>query len=171
MITTYRTQEGSAYIVTLMVLFLLTIVGLSLTVVTQTEMLIGSQDRVTQRIFYAADAGLGVAVANALRQDELAFSYEVVSQGLTDRVEVSAFIPLDAVKCNLCELNEDRDDFRRVPFAVGVTASRIGKDAGGNPDVVLARKQLSMMVEFLPWNALLIEHWGEPGVIQGGVSF
>ncbi len=151
-----RGETGSAYIVTLMVLFVLTIVGLSLTLVTQTEALIGSQDRITQRVFYSADAGLGVAVAKALAFEDTSFAYDVVFQGLTDRVEVSPFIPLDAQDCTGCELNQGPESYKRIPFAVNSVASRIGLDAGGNPDVILARRELSVMIEFIPWDTRLV---------------
>jgi hypothetical protein len=145
-------EQGSAYIVTLLVLFVLTIVGLSLTLVTQTEMLVGSQDRTTQRIFYAADAGLQASIASTMAtftQREL--NFEVVSNGLRDRIEVSIPVPLDEQICFLCERNEDQDPpFMRVPFAITSQASRIGVDAGGNPEQILARQLISVMVEFTP---------------------
>lgn len=145
-------EGGSAYVVTLLVLFVLTIVGLSLTLVTQTEMLVGSQDRTTQRVFYSSDAGLQAQLAATLatlRQREL--NYEVVANGLRDRVEVSIPVPLDEQPCYLCELNEDEDPpFMRVPFAITSEASRVGVDAGGNPEQVLARQTVSVMVEFTP---------------------
>ena len=57
-------EEGSAYIITLMVMFALTVIGLGLSLVSQTEMLVGSQERTIQRNFYAADSGLSTALAN-----------------------------------------------------------------------------------------------------------
>ncbi|MEM9406166.1 MAG: pilus assembly PilX N-terminal domain-containing protein, partial [Acidobacteriota bacterium] len=61
-----RREEGSAYIITLMVMFALTVIGLGLSLVSQTELLVGSQERSIQRNFYAADSGLNAALAAVL---------------------------------------------------------------------------------------------------------
>ena len=50
-----RRQEGSAYVVTLMILLVLSVVGLSLTIVTQTESSIGSQERLIQSVCSGID--------------------------------------------------------------------------------------------------------------------
>jgi type II secretory pathway component PulK len=63
-------QEGSAYIIALMVLFLLTILGISVSLVTQTEILAGGQERIIERTFYAAESGIEVSIARALGQGE-----------------------------------------------------------------------------------------------------
>ena len=62
----HRPAVGSAYLVTLLALVVLTMLALSLSVVTQSEMLIGSNERTIQRVFYAADSGISIATANAL---------------------------------------------------------------------------------------------------------
>ena len=62
-------EAGSAYLATLLVLVVLTILGLSLAVITQTEVLIGgSEKQATRQLF---DAGSGV---------ELAAAYELVKR-------------------------------------------------------------------------------------------
>ena len=63
-------ERGSAYLITLMVLFVLTTLGLSLSVVTQTEILAGAQERVLERTFYAAESGLELSVARALAEGD-----------------------------------------------------------------------------------------------------
>ena len=154
-------QEGSAYIITLMVLFILTVIGMSLTLITQTEMLVGSQDRITQRVFYTADAGLQVAIARALRFNTDAIDYELrqaatIMPGRTltmaDQVELSAFVPLWEAACLGCEVNQGEEEFRRISHAVTSVATRVGKDLVGTDDVPVARKQITAMVEFLPWD-------------------
>lgn len=68
----YRNPEqGSVFIVALMVLVMLTVIGLSLALVTETEMLIGGNEQVINETFFAAETGMNVAisqlmVANAL---------------------------------------------------------------------------------------------------------
>ena len=60
---THQREAGSVYVIALLVLLILTIVGLALSLVTQTERLLGANDRITQRVFYAADSGTAVSTA------------------------------------------------------------------------------------------------------------
>ena len=59
-------EAGSAYIMVLLALVVLTIMGLSLSFMTQTELQIGANERVTTRVFYAADAAVDAALANVM---------------------------------------------------------------------------------------------------------
>ena len=61
-----RGEAGSAYMAVLLVLVILTIFGLALILITQTEMQVGSNERTLARTFYAADAGIEMATAKAL---------------------------------------------------------------------------------------------------------
>ena len=67
----HERERGSVFIVALMVLVMLTVIGLSLALVTETEMLIGGNEQVINETFFAAETGMSVAisqlmVANAL---------------------------------------------------------------------------------------------------------
>ncbi len=64
-------EDGSVFIVALMVLVMLTVIGLSLALVTETEMLIGGNEQVIQETFYAAESGLAVAVTQLLVTNSL----------------------------------------------------------------------------------------------------
>ena len=69
-----RREEGSALMFALLALVFLTIIGLSLAVVTETEMMIGTNEQIAQETFYAAEAGVAAAisrlmVSNALDRD------------------------------------------------------------------------------------------------------
>ncbi|MEE8138964.1 MAG: pilus assembly PilX N-terminal domain-containing protein [Thermoanaerobaculia bacterium] len=153
-----RSQAGSAYIVTLLALVVLTIVGLSLSLITQSEMLIGSNERTIQRIFYAADSGLSESTARALvnadhasRTLELDEIYGNPLLALGYRIEVSPFYPILDSPCNLCEINNrgtySDEAFRKVNHAATATATRIG----GPDESILAQKTVSAMVEVQPW--------------------
>ena len=164
-------QEGSAYIVTLMVLFILTVIGMSLTLVTQTEMLVGSQDRITQRVFYAADAGLQVAIARALRFNTNAIDYELQQSAeimpgrtltMADQVDISPFVMLWEAECLGCEINQGEEEYRRISHAVTAVATRVGKDTVGTDDVPVARKQITAMIEFTPWDLKQVQIAGIP---------
>lgn len=152
-----RPERGSAYLVTLLALIVLTIIGLSLSTITQTEMRIGANERTLQRVFYAADSGISSATARAI----ISFSYAPRTYELKDNdtppalnlrqvVEVSPFVPLLSSPCNLCEINRagqyGAQNYYRVNHGVTVTATRRGLG-----DVVLAQKGLSAMVDLQPW--------------------
>jgi hypothetical protein len=109
-------EAGSAYIITLLALVVLTILALSLALVTQTEVQVGSNERTVNRTFYAADSGLGIAAAEALasgRYTSTTVILNKISVGLggssaanvADRVTISALVPIQTVRCDWCPAN------------------------------------------------------------------
>ncbi len=66
-----RGERGSVFIVALMVLVMLTVIGLSLALVTETEMLIGGNEQVINETFFAAETGLAVAVTQLMAANSL----------------------------------------------------------------------------------------------------
>ena len=81
-----RREEGSALMFALLALVFLTIIGLSLAVVTETEMMIGSNEQISQETFYAAEAGVAAAISrlmitNSLEED---YFFIPVKNGNTD---------------------------------------------------------------------------------------
>jgi Tfp pilus assembly protein PilX len=155
-----RREEGSAYIIALVVLAILSIVGLSLAFITQSEMQVGSNERTASRVFYAADSGISAATAAALvsadyRPKTYTFTEPnaVPGLGIKHQVQVSPFYPLLDAPCNLCEINNagtyNEHSYRKINHGVTATAVRIG---GGT---TLAQKTLTAMVEVQPWKANL----------------
>lgn len=65
------TERGSVFIVALMVLVMLTVIGLSLALVTETEMLIGGNEQIVNETFFAAETGLAVAVSQLMTANSL----------------------------------------------------------------------------------------------------
>jgi hypothetical protein len=170
--TQIRSEAGSAYVITLLALVVLTILALSLALVTQTEVQVGSNERTVSRMFYSADSGLGVAVAEALLVNNnpdnptLPGSRTVLlnkvsvgagsnlSTNVADRVTISAFVPIQYVRCDLCQSEEGRQKFWRVNHAVSATAERIAWTGSGAPPAdatLLGQKTLSAMFQFEPW--------------------
>jgi hypothetical protein len=151
-------ERASAYLVTLLVLLVLTALGLSLSLVTQTEIVAAAQERVLERTFYAAESGVELSVARALADGYLGPSLQVRSRSaldperrvpISERVESSAFFCLGDSPCNLCSVNQGRGYARRN-HALGVNASRLAGDAGGT-EVELGRKAVSSMVDLEPF--------------------
>ncbi len=59
-------EAGSAYLATLLVLVVLTILGLSLAVITQTEVLIGGSEKQATRQLFNANSGINIATATEM---------------------------------------------------------------------------------------------------------
>lgn len=142
-----RTDDGSAYIVTVLVLLILSVLGLSLVFVTQTEMLIGSQERTIQRTFYAADAGIHVSIIKNVKGNDRNCQevyFEDPNGGpLVDYVRTSFFFPLQVTACNLCSINSE-DDLRRVSYVIQAKAERLADTTA------LAAKVVELMTDIEP---------------------
>ncbi len=158
-----RHQGGSAYLIALLALVVLTILGLALALVTQSEMQVGANERMINRVFYAADSGIAVAIANALVKndyDERTFRIPDSVAGalvqLRNEVELSQFYPLLDAPCNLCEINErgsyGASAYRKINHGVTSTARRRGLDPASE---AIAMKRVSAMVEVQPWKTPL----------------
>ncbi len=153
-----RRERGSAYIVTLLALVVLTILALSLTLVTQSEMQIGVNERIIQRVFYAADSGIAATIARALVTNDFAARTIVLEEpetsallGFRSNVEITPLVPILDSPCNLCEINNagtySERAYRKIGHAVTVNAARIG----GANDTQTAFKSISAMIDFQPW--------------------
>jgi PilX N-terminal len=153
-----RGESGSAYILVLLALVVLTIMGLSLAFMTQTEVQIGANDRVISRVFYAAESGIAAAAAKAIvSADYAAHTYSFKEPGTVpgldfkSTVEVSPVLPILDSPCNLCEINNagtySEKSFRKINHAVTAVATRYA----GSGTTPLAQKTLTAMVEVQPW--------------------
>jgi hypothetical protein len=136
----------------LLALVVLSILGLGLSLVTQTEMQIGTNERIVQRVFYASDSGINLATARVLViADHLPRTYTLTEPesplGATEEVEVSAFYPILDSPCNLCEINDagtySQRSYRSITHAVTSVAER---DPGGNQRSQ-GKKTVSAMME------------------------
>jgi len=155
----HRSSEaGSAYLVAILALVVLTIAGLSLALITQTEMQIGANEKSIERSFYAANSGIALSTARTLVTRRPAWSelYEIQDpEGygfrLEHRMDVSPFFPIGFSPCNLCDINNagayGETNFHRANHAV--TAIAIRRVPG--TETPLAERAITAMVEFQPW--------------------
>ena len=164
-----RPAAGSAYLVTLLALVVMTMLALSLSLVTQSELLIGSNERTIQRVFYAADSGVAIATANALvaadySSKTIAFPEPDSLLGVEYEVELSAFFPLLNAPCNLCQINDagqyGTKQYFKNDYAVTSVATR--KDAADT--AVLAQRAVRAVVEIQPQDLSVsaMEALGDP---------
>ena len=154
-------ERGSVYLLSLLVMVILMIAALSLGLITQNEMQIGTNERLHQMVFYAANSGIDIATAKALvvpdlrsMRLDLAQPTELENLNVRNRIDVSPFVPIQTSPCNLCQINEDSPYFK-INHAVAVTATRIGwmgdpTEPPQNP-TPLAQERVSVLVSFQPW--------------------
>lgn len=153
-------QAGSAYLTTLLVLVVLSTVGVSVALVTQTEVLIGGADRMIHMVFYAADSGVAAATSKALvNADFEATVFEIEDKnglatlGLREQVDLSPFLPTLTAPCNLCEINDadvyGDNSYNAIDYAIVVTATRVG----GNDATPIAQGSVGAVVEVQPWRS------------------
>jgi hypothetical protein len=154
-----RREEGSAYLVALLGMVVLTLLGLTLSVITQTEMRMGANERVLQRVFYAADSGFGTSVSRALVEGDFSSQTFTLPDPSTPpgfnfrhSVAVTPLVPVLSAPCNLCQINNagsyGAKQYHKVSHAVAVDAQRVGGEVD-NPGLV-AQKSLSAMIEIQP---------------------
>ena len=152
-----RSESGSAMMFAIVMMAILTILGVSLVLTTQTEVLAGSQERVMERTFYAAESGLELSVGNALGNGNFGPAAltrrrgnleEGNMQAVREEVQSSPFFCLGDAPCGYCAINQGRDFVRRN-HVLAVTANRVVTNDGGG-DVNLARKALNTMVDVEP---------------------
>lgn len=154
-----RSQRGSAFLIVLFVLVLLTAFGLSLALITGTESQIGSVERVATRNLYAADSGLQMALARTQVTQAVASAdlpIATTTRGslqLADRVQLSAFAPIADSPCNLCAVNEGRK-YLEVSYVVTSTARRTATQGSNNTDTAL--KTLSVLYDLQPVEELSV---------------
>lgn len=152
-----RGERGSAYIVVLLALVVLTIIGLSLVMVTQTEVQLGSNERTINRTFYAAESGLRFAAARyAATRTYKPFTYiqnesplGLGGQRIADEVRVTVFAPISKAPCDWCPVNENDKRYYDVNNIVTATARRVGWQGAGMPPAnakVFSQSQVSVMV-------------------------
>jgi hypothetical protein len=157
-----RGERGSAYLIALFVLVALTVLGLALVFITQTESQIGANERTVQRVFYAAESAIAIATARVLvANDHRPATFTLAEAGVAEvlnfrnQLRIAAVIPIYDAPCNLCEINNagtyNEKAYRRINNAITVTATRLG----GPEDRRLAQKTIASMLDLQPWKAPL----------------
>ncbi len=120
----YRDSEsGSVFIVALMVLVMLTVIGLSLALVTETEMLIGGNEQVINETFFVAETGMNVAISQlmvannldskclaTIAKEELDATRKLGLRTLGYSVDFTTLYPVAFDVAPYTRANEGRDD-------------------------------------------------------------
>jgi len=158
------TEAGSAYIVALLVLVVLSVLGLSLALVSQSELQIGANELTTHRALYGAEAGVNLSIARVLTVHsdvanatvtavepmaftmlESRFTYDssgnpiprTLGVGETrfgTRVTVSPFVPIHDGPCDGCQAALGDVNLRDLDHAVVANSQRLGWNGSDTPD-------------------------------------
>lgn len=164
-------EAGSAYVAVLLVLVVLTIFALALSLITQTEMQIGTNERTVNRVFYTADSGVEVAKVQVLvSRDFNARTYMMTDTGAPlvsgarqfgTQVTVSDFAKVQEGPCNLCEINQagayGAKDYAKTTYYVQSTAARFATRDAGTTKEPLAQKTISAMFELQPFEKVVVD--------------
>ncbi len=150
-------ETGSAYLMALLVMIVLSTIGLSLALITRTEAEIGASERGLQRIFYTADWGMDASAARALAAADYGSADYTIPEddtpavmNLRFEIDVSPFFPVLAAPCNLCEINNvgqyGEKIYYQVTHAVSAASLRVGA-----VDTAVGSKTLASMLDVQPW--------------------
>jgi len=162
----HRRERGSAFVVALLVLLVLTIAGLALTLMTQTEVRIGANERAANRTFYASDSGVNVASSskfqshndktitiqlNTTLQDSGASTAPPLT--FADQIVVTPLYYVNHFLIFGTGMNQNRgDSFYAVTHVVNSSSLRAGTFASASPYTRnMAQKLVGSMIVLQPW--------------------
>jgi hypothetical protein len=171
-----RGERGSAFTIALLVLLVLTIAGLALTLMTQTEMRIGANERETNRTFYAADSGINVSTArtlwlgtnpqqippillNTTQQDQNLPSPPPLT--FADQVTVTPLWQLHTDALNKSSINQNQQiKYVKTTYIVNATATRVGQNGpSASPYTqTMAQRVVAAMIAIQPSTESLNYH-------------
>lgn len=159
-------ERGSAFVVALLVLVVLTVVGLALTLMTQTEVRIGANEREANRTFYASDSGIQVSTgatlwtANTSQTLQILLNTTVQDNPAStspttfyDQVVVTPLYAIHTQPCNLCQVNQNQQvKYAYTTHVVNVTTNRTGSNgpAASPTTQVFAQKVVASMIGLQP---------------------
>lgn len=158
--TAGSSERGSAYLFVLLALLVLTAIGLSLVVITQTEVQIGGAEKSAARVLFTADSGLRMQFAlsrfGGTRPREFRLAETALGAGtLSEPVEVSAFYPTYSGPCALCSVNWGEERYWAVNYVTNGQGQRFATiDGSVTPQAI---KRLSMMFFIQPERTIKVD--------------
>lgn len=157
-------ERGTAFVVALLVLTVLTVAGLALTLMTQTEVRIGANEREANRTFYASDSGIHVSTARTLwvtndkiltiqlntsQQDSGSSTAPPVT--FADQIQVTPLYAVYPGAISLGQINQNQPTpYAAITHVVNSTSSRLG-NPGTSYSQGMAQKLVGSMIELQPW--------------------
>lgn len=182
-----RGERGSAFVVALLVLLVLTIAGLALTLMTQTEVRIGANEREANRTFFASDSGIQVASSdlfwqhndkainvqlNTTQQDTGAGSPPPLT--FADQIVVTPLYYVNHYLIFGTGINQNQNgQYFAVTHVVNSSSLRTGTLTGSSPYTQnMAQKVVSSMILLQPWTPVFNYHPQSVGSsLNGGLKY
>jgi Tfp pilus assembly protein PilX len=150
-------ESGSAYVLVLVALVVLSLLGLILAMITQSEVEVGANERSANRVFYTSEAGISAAVTNLIVANGISgFEAKYMDQGSTvygTNVSVSSLNQLNSGPSDKSQINQD-SDYKAVTYATTSRATRFGKDNSG-VEQPLGSKTLELMFIVTPFEEII----------------
>jgi|SRR5579863_4756540 len=160
-----RGEQGSAYIVALLVLVVLTVIGIALTLVTQTEMQIGANEASQNRAFYAADSwnslvepsiqlsidtNIHFQLNNAQYKNA---SNQAASATFADSVTVTPFQTMSSQNCNICDIAPSGSGYKAMTMLINSSSNHNGfaTVSGVQQQVSFTEKTVSAFLVLQPF--------------------
>jgi len=162
-------EAGSAYIIALLALVVLSILGLGLALITQTEMQVGAGEMTYQRLLYSADSGTARGVASAFAHYNCApiagTDNQIADQDLStlmsgsklrQETAVTASIMVMSPPCPLCKVNNasgsqeaGQQDYYEIHHVLSATADRRQGTSPTSPS--LGSRTVGTFFSLQPW--------------------
>ena len=130
-------ESGSAFVITLLVLFVLTVTGAGVLMNSQVQAMQSSYERQMVRSFYAADSGIQLAALFALWDIKKEPDFKVKSTlerpdgveavvQFEDQIDATPLVPILDLPCNYCSVNQG-NKYKTINHAVTSTSMRVGR--------------------------------------------
>lgn len=116
---TLRARRGSAFVLALMVLAVLTVIGLSVSLITETEMSIGETEKIQNEQFFASEAGLTAALSGLLVTNNTAPVNIVIPSQTMDRSRSNLQAGVDVQTSGFNWLTEGPLPYTKIESYVG----------------------------------------------------
>jgi hypothetical protein len=107
-------QRGSAFVLALMVLAILTVVGLSISMISETEMAIGETEKVQNELFYATEAGVTTQLAGLVVTNDTGPISIVIPGGTLERSRADLSIGFDVLSSGMAPVAEGTMDYTKA---------------------------------------------------------
>jgi Tfp pilus assembly protein PilX len=159
-----RREAGSAYVVALLVLVVLSVVGIALTLITQTEVQIGSNEASQNRSFYSADSWNSLVkpyeAQNIMSNVKIRLNNhqytnaggQTATASFADDVTVTPFTTMSVQNCNICDIAPSGAGYKAVTDIVNSTVSHNGFTtvSGVLQQVPITEKVISTFIVLQP---------------------
>jgi Tfp pilus assembly protein PilX len=160
-IVSRRGERGSSYVIALLALFVLTILGLALVVLTQNEVQIGANERTINRVFYAAEAGAALSVAKTLTSGDYSANTAVfmethpgaTANNVASVAKSTEMIPTALTYCSFCPTDAGSTQYYKITHVLNVTTDVLSWVGGTTPPANatnLGEKTIGMIIEVEP---------------------